>query len=78
MSNTKKFIFVTSVIIVSAVMCVMLCSCNEYKEAQDELHEGITSMMSEASDLKSTFDEQASGVDDFFNDITGGGSNANG
>ncbi len=71
----RKFTVIILTVLLSIMMCIILCACNEYKEAQDEFQGGITSMMSEANDLKSTLDEQASGVNDFYNDITGQSSN---
>lgn len=67
----KKIAVIISVVVMSIVMGIILCACNEYKEAQDEFQSGLTSMMSEAGDLKSTFDEHTSGVNEFYNDITG-------
>ncbi len=61
------------------IICLLLgmiavgsfCACNEYKEAQDEFADNMTSMMSEASDLKSTFDEYAEGVNSALDGING-------
>ncbi len=67
----KKPAIIILTTLLSIIMCILLCACNEYKEAQDEFQGGLTSMMSEANDLKSVIDEQASGVNDFYNDVTG-------
>lgn len=67
----KKITVIVLTVLLSIMMCIIVGACNEYKDAQDEFQSGLTSMMSEAGDLKSTIDEQASGVNDLYNAVTG-------
>lgn len=87
MKNTKKIIIAVSAAVLAAVA---LCSCNEYKDAQDEFASNVTSLMSEANDLRSEIDQHTSefqeaasglndtvdGIKDGINNITGQNSEA--
>lgn len=75
----KKKIMLIAAVTAGAVAAMALCSCNEYKEAQDDFASNITSLMSEAQDIgselnehTSEFQEAASNLESTVSDIRNG------
>ena len=57
MKKTIRIIIAVSAAVLAAAA---LCSCNEYKEAQDDFASNVTSLMIEANDLRSEIDQHTS------------------
>ena len=60
MKKSIKYILIG----LAAITALTFCSCNEYKEAQDEAAKNLTGLMSEAQDLQSEFNSAASELSD--------------
>ena len=72
MKKSIKYILIG----LAAITALTFCSCNEYKEAQDEAAKNLTGLMSEAQDLQSEFNSAASELSDMVSDIHNGLDNA--
>lgn len=57
MKKAYRLIMVTAI---GTIAALMLCACNEYKQAQDEFTGEVNGLISEAQDLKSQIDEHVS------------------
>ncbi len=74
----KKKVKIVGAVLLCALMTSVLCSCKEYKEAQDDMAGELRGFMDEAGDLESEynnavseFSEAVSGIQDQFGDISG-------